>query len=118
MPILRTARNLAVLVILTMAALAFTPRPTAAQTCEPWGRTGAANILEIANAAAVCVDFAIPVATGRLTACIVRRRSNAAARFASTTAANYERLALPGMGRGNVGPPFPVGIPSFPGQQT
>jgi hypothetical protein len=37
MPILRTARNLAVLVILTMAALAFTPRPTAAQTCEPLG---------------------------------------------------------------------------------
>ncbi len=37
MPILRTVRNLAVLVILTMAALAFAPRPTAAQTCEPLG---------------------------------------------------------------------------------
>jgi hypothetical protein len=38
MSLLRTARNLAVLVILTVAALAFAPRPVAAQsTCRPLG---------------------------------------------------------------------------------
>jgi|GraSoiStandDraft_60_1057301.scaffolds.fasta_scaffold08806_5 hypothetical protein len=38
MSLLRTARNLAVLVILTVAALAFAPRPVAAQsTCQPLG---------------------------------------------------------------------------------
>jgi hypothetical protein len=38
MTLLRMLRNLAVLVVLTVAALSLNPRPVAAQSCQPLGR--------------------------------------------------------------------------------